>query len=435
MSSIRRNFVWLGIGVLAMSHGLYAEEIIDKDREKAAPKFILRLNDQDSDLPADATALDQLRQEPLEVILLKDRDEHVSQKLPESQGKYWIGLMCIPPGDVLRAQLDLDPEVGLVVEEVQEGTPAKKAGLLPYDLLLSATIVGKQTEGRKLKSIADLSSSVQEAGHGVLKLEFLRRGRKQVLDVVPTERLPAAERVTVNVNAVIPEAGQAPVRFRWAGPMLLNMAPPLPDGTSLEFLPAEGQPEKVIVKRENQTWDADIKSLDKLPPDLALVVQQQLASRHAMAARSALAYREGGKVGQTLTAHIVSTTIPDDVTVSVSRKGNEQVMISVKKGDQTWEGRAHELSKFPAEVRPYAELASSGQLGVGKLPHINIYSAPTSPNVAPPRISTTVRNLPRTPSVNSEQNQNEREIERKLKELTEQVERLRTAVERSQTKE
>ena len=55
-------------------------------------------------------------------------------------GKFWVGLMCVDAGEAMRNQLGLDAGVGLIVENVTDDAPAKKAGIQKYDLLLAISI-------------------------------------------------------------------------------------------------------------------------------------------------------------------------------------------------------------------------------------------------------------------------------------------------------
>jgi len=391
------------------------------------------------------------------------------------QGKFWIGLICAAPSDALRAQLDLAADVGLLVEEISEASPAMKAGMQRHDLLLSATIpskgepdLSKEPDIRRLADVSDLIKAVQAAEKSSLKLEFLRRGRKQSLNLLPEER-PQAQ---YNFNVVIGSDAEAVVVGNpyglksvqgnvsgiWAGPVLMNIdQPPLPKGMTIEFQPAEGTPEKVTVKKGDQTWSAEIKGLDKLPAEIGALVQQQLAVRSVRAIRATsaahvanpggvFAYSDGG----------IGAALPDDVTVTVVRKGPDPAKITLRKGDQTWDVTDKELDKLPAEVRPYAETVLRGQ---GHFRHTRIIQAQTAPATgswgtpvpgtpiglpgARPGIVTQYVPHPVhaiKPTVSSTATSTIRpteaeELARQLKELTEQIEKLKQAVEKSQPKQ
>jgi serine protease Do len=99
----------------------------------------------------------------------------------------WLGV-TLDPVRVPRANADT---FGLVILEVQPGSPAARASLLPGDILLGA-------EGNPFHSTRDLARSLEGRGERPLRLEFLRgdygrvrRVAVQVADEV-SERSSAA---------------------------------------------------------------------------------------------------------------------------------------------------------------------------------------------------------------------------------------------------
>jgi serine protease Do len=75
----------------------------------------------------------------------------------------WLGVW-LQPVRVLRRG---DFAFGLVVMEVQSGSPAERSSLLPGDILLG-------TKETPFKSPADLAGRLESCGEEVLRLEFLR---------------------------------------------------------------------------------------------------------------------------------------------------------------------------------------------------------------------------------------------------------------------
>ncbi|MBS0201410.1 MAG: hypothetical protein JSS49_00815 [Planctomycetes bacterium] len=364
---------------------------------------------------------------------------------PGPQDKFWIGLLCTEPGEALRTQLDLADGEGLLVEEVSDG-PGKRAGFQRHDLLLKAMLPSKSgADAHRLSSPQDLVKVVQAAETKALKLEFLRRGKKQVLEVTPEERPNTAgldlaiSRLPYQVGNVkgtvtgIPGEG---VTF-WAGPMIMNVAAvPLPPGMTMEFQPAEGPPETVTVKQGDRTWEAEVKSIDKLPEEISALVRQQLELRRGIASRTNAVFTRTLTAGApSLVIHGSARALPNDVTVTVIRKGADPARISIKKGDQSWDVTEKELDKLPAEVRPIADTALNPARAHATqfVPNQYVSKAGGPATIfsrakaitlpGPPAIpGTTV-----TPPVS-----HQAEIERQLKDLTEQVEKLRQAVEKSQ---
>lgn len=371
----------------------------------------------------------------------------------DSQGKYWIGLLCVPPTDALRAQLELPAESGLVVEEVSEGGPAKKAGIQRFDVLLSAVIAEKaEAESRPLSNLNDLVNVVQAAETSPLKVELLRRGKKQTLELSPEER--PKQGLSLGVSTLSPEGIATPhqaLGLRWAGPMIVNLAAaPIPEGMTIEFQPAEGPPQKVIVKQKEQTWEADVKALDKLPEEIGLVVRKQMAVRHA-ATRSAMAYRMSAAATPSLVVHGSVAPLPDDVSVTVVRKGTAPARITIKKGDQTWEATDQDLSKLPKEIRPIADSVLMNHATPGRALFTNAMPVPPAPvTTAVPGGTPTIHVnrakvlhpttsysgvITTTTQATGPSTATQADIQRQLKELSEQVEKLRLAVEKNQPKQ
>jgi serine protease Do len=77
----------------------------------------------------------------------------------------WLGV-TIHPAFIPRSASE-DKTFGLVVLEVEPGSPADVASLMPGDILLG-------TEDHPFKSIEDLASALQGGGPRVLRFEFLR---------------------------------------------------------------------------------------------------------------------------------------------------------------------------------------------------------------------------------------------------------------------
>ena len=96
---------------------------------------------------------------------------------------YWIGLMGGPVSDELRAHLELPADQGILVREVVPDSPAAKAGVQQYDILLRA---GED----ELMGMKDLVAHVAKAGEdeGAVKLDLIRRGRQETTEVTPEKR-------------------------------------------------------------------------------------------------------------------------------------------------------------------------------------------------------------------------------------------------------
>ena len=98
--------------------------------------------------------------------------------------KYAIGVHCQEVSDALRAHIDIDDGLGLVVtNEPVVDSPAAKAGIQKHDILLSAD----QTE---LSKMSDLVTAIQTAGtdEQELSITLQRKGKEIGVTVVPVKR-------------------------------------------------------------------------------------------------------------------------------------------------------------------------------------------------------------------------------------------------------
>ncbi len=327
--------------------------------------------------------------------------------------KYWIGLLCIELPDALRAQLNLEANVGLLVDAVTEDSPAKKQGLERNDILLSARLAAEppEKESRKLSQVADIVKIVQDAESKPVQFEILRRGVRKTIEVTPVER-PMQDHVRLQGNLVddraIPFDLTAPgvndFRMFIAGPMFesAQKSPPLPEGVSMEFHQVVGEREKITVKKGDQKWETTVDEVAKLPEEIRVLVLQQLAARRfgvphlavfpptltsstlptvvpvAPGAPPSLPALTNGlprvnvpqPVGpegapNPVVGRVVfssTTNLPENVTVSIVRKGTEPAQITVKRDDQSWGVTEKELNKLPEDLRKLVEPMIANQM-------------------------------------------------------------------------
>ena len=211
---------------------------------------------------------------------------------PMKLGDYWIGLECFPVQPALRAQLGLADNQGLLVEAVMPGSPAAKAGVKQYDVLLKAG-------DKKLSDMKTLVEAIEAAKDKPLKLELFRAGKSITVDVTPAKRpaeagpgaMPggASGAGPVDVDQLrrwidrlrAGEAGEGPMRFRFFHPGAI--LPPgatvpgaMPANLSISITRSGNEPAKIVVKRDQEKWEVTVKELDKLPADVRPYVEQML---------------------------------------------------------------------------------------------------------------------------------------------------------------
>ncbi len=199
--------------------------------------------------------------------------------------EYWIGVQCRPVDKALRAQLELPPRQGLVVEEVVSDSPADKAGVRPCDVLVAA-------DGEALKSIEDLVQGIEAAKDKELSLELIRGGERKRLEAKPArrpERLqPKQSSSQLSELEMLRkwlrdrQAGNS-LRFRFFRPGMIlppdaPAHPPLPDDVTITVVKQGGELAQVIVTRDGETWKAAENQLDKLPEDLRPYAEQMIGT-------------------------------------------------------------------------------------------------------------------------------------------------------------
>ncbi len=211
-------------------------------------------------------------------------------------GDYWLGVQCAPVSAALRAQLGLDEGQGLVVESVLPDSPAAKAGLQQYDVLAAV-------DGKPIQGLADLIAAVAKAkDNNDVSLEVIRGGKRTELKARPAKR-PAELR---------PEGGM---------PLGQLIVPPGFEGAE----ELRQWFEKVIPEGE--------------PGEL-------LGPRFRIFGGPAIVLPPGAKVHPPL---------PGNLSVSITKQGDEPAKIVVKRGDEKWEITEDELDKLPADIRPHVE--------------------------------------------------------------------------------
>ncbi|NUQ61720.1 MAG: PDZ domain-containing protein [Pirellulales bacterium] len=200
---------------------------------------------------------------------------------------YWLGVQCRLVDDALRAHLGLSPLVGLVVEDVFPDSPAAKAGVKRYDVVLSIS-------GKLLTSVGELIDAVEGAKGTELSLELRRGGEKKSVVVRP-ERRPG----TINARPQPSQRGNEPeilrkwleelqagepgasMRFRFFHPGMIlppnaPCHPPVPDNMTVTIVKHGGDPAKITITRDGEKWEVKENELDKLPEELCPFARQML---------------------------------------------------------------------------------------------------------------------------------------------------------------
>src|SRR5438067_4151687 len=95
------------------------------------------------------------------------------------QSDYWLGVQVAALPEVAKKQLAI--EDGLAVEEVTPGSPAAKAEIKKYDILVKAGDV-------PLKNIADLVKAVDASQGKEITITIVRDGKNQTIKAIADKR-------------------------------------------------------------------------------------------------------------------------------------------------------------------------------------------------------------------------------------------------------
>ena len=207
-------------------------------------------------------------------------------------GSYWLGVWCSQVPPAMRSHLTLPEKQGLLVQGVAPNSPAAKAGVAQYDILL-------QAGDKPLVDPRDLIAAVETAKETKLKIDLLHAGKPKTVEITPAKRPEDAgkgepgtwasdDRETMEkwLQGVWPEGaaadhGKHPLRFRFVHPGAIVPrdiigATPLPPNTSVVISKEGDQPIKIVVKQGDKKWEVTEKELDKLPADIRPHVERLL---------------------------------------------------------------------------------------------------------------------------------------------------------------
>src|SRR5205823_1141192 len=121
----------------------------------------------------------------LDVLIAGSPAQLVIPSQPAQLSEYWIGIDGTSPDDALRAQLELPAAQGLLINQVVENSPAARAGLKQFDVLLTCQEV-------PVAQIPDLAKIIEEKKGMALALRLVRGGKRLIIEVTP-ERRPASQ--------------------------------------------------------------------------------------------------------------------------------------------------------------------------------------------------------------------------------------------------
>jgi membrane-associated protease RseP (regulator of RpoE activity) len=211
---------------------------------------------------------------PLALVADDDKDEAQPQK-----ADYWIGVRCAELPPLLQAQLDLPDGQGVLVDEVVDDSPAKRAGLKAYDVIFTV-------DGKPIADPQALAAAVGRAEDREVTIEYLRAGRKHSLSIKPAPRpdsLAPREQDERSIRQWIERLGNGPapmnLRFFHPGRVLppgASLFPPLPGDMTVTIQKEGDKAAQITAKQGDKKWEAGEDSLDKLPPEARQFAERML---------------------------------------------------------------------------------------------------------------------------------------------------------------
>jgi membrane-associated protease RseP (regulator of RpoE activity) len=193
--------------------------------------------------------------------------------------------------------------MGVVIDEVLEGSPAAKAGLRKHDIIL-------RCNGDAVDNMKVLQLQVRDGQDKPLELKIIRLGKKETLIVVPEmrpelveERMAPLDPLGRGVRGDAMQRLMEQLGARNIGPgmvfrgggMGLNLNE-MPSGVSVSVQRNNNEPAQITVKKGDQTWQIvgdDEESLQQLPDDVRPFVERMLNGQRNVA-RFGQAFDMGG---------------------------------------------------------------------------------------------------------------------------------------------
>lgn len=202
---------------------------------------------------------------------------------------YWIGIRGQGVNDpVLRTQLQLAEDMGVVVEDVVPDSPAAKADLRRHDIILRA-------DGDAVNTMAILQEHVMKGKGQPMELLLLRLGKETTIQVTPEPRPEKFNQLAeeapqpgagVGLDQLMQQfQGQGmPGGIRVFGPGMVLRGNridinKMPNGMTVAITRENDGPAKITVKQGDKEWtfnSDDAEALTKLPAEVRAFVDNML---------------------------------------------------------------------------------------------------------------------------------------------------------------
>lgn len=195
--------------------------------------------------------------------LLMQKDEFGSTQ-PAELPKYMIGVSLAEVPASLRAHITIDEGMGLMVGAVIPDSPAAKAGLQQYDIILKSGDLA-------LKHPKELQALVDSAEEKPVSISIQRRGEIKTIEITPVKR----ETIKGTNN---PYSVQLlPGSYSPTSPDQGNLIMRLPDGRNVQLAYPEYADQRSLVVPPHQR-----NQIDSLTNSIQSLTQQVERLQHAI---------------------------------------------------------------------------------------------------------------------------------------------------------
>lgn len=230
----------------------------------------------------------------------------------------WLGLVLVPVDPALRTHLDLPDDRGMIVQMVIPGSPAEDAGLKQYDVVTEAG-------GKLIAKLTDLKSVVDKSQGEELELAIVRSGKKQEIAVQPGKTTDDKLQVLLHAGA-----GTSPVGD--------NIALP-----GLEDVVRQHEDVVEMLRKQAELFQKQAEALEKQPLGKGTPLKMRFFGPGVI-------LDKGSDIKE----------VPTDLSITITKHGNEPATIAVKQGEKSWKVTEETLDQLPEEIRPHVRRWTGG---------------------------------------------------------------------------
>lgn len=288
----------------------------------------------------------------------------------ENLTEFWIGLTGNPPDEVLRSHLEIPQDRGLLVTNVIEDGPAARAGLKVHDVLLSA---GEAP----LKEVGDLAKVIGEKKDALLAIRLIRAGKPIIVEVKPERRPPSQ---TGETCPAISKSKDDEFLRR----VYLDLVGTEPDADKVKLFVDDKDANKrsqlankllrrsTLAKRSctacHSAAAEEVKFLDSLivhwnqPLTSEVLLRDLSVGQFAPYVATEVLTQPGVVINYPdATQAQTHPALPDDLTISITRRGKEPAAIKVTRGADAWGATEKDYTQtLPPEIRVHVEVMLKG---------------------------------------------------------------------------